>query len=368
LLLALIGLPLACSGARKEAQSPPLLATPVPDYRRTAETQYLPAMSPELAALVKSQTWFNELSKPGLDLIAEIQKCEKDAQRRGETGSVRSMLAFAAEQPWYSDGLDERETMALRGVFQAYGRSLADDNAPPVGTVLSTTLRSGLFEVLDLPETGNMVLLVSAKDAALGRKALGLAVDATPKVEGILGKFPYSFLHIEVTDDLPEIYAGLSYNEFIALATDSVDARTTIHEITHSTLYGIFPTWFEEGLAHFVEHYLTDSLRAGVREYTDDLRLVRRDPRLDIRNRGATILDELAERAQGFLLLHGIFELHGIESFSNTIRLLRTKTFNDQDLVRMLVEHSPPEKQRAMSQIICERVVGTLRNYCAPAQ
>jgi hypothetical protein len=37
---------------------------------------------------------------------------------------VASLLQFATEQPWYQDGLDEREATALAGVLEA--RALLD--------------------------------------------------------------------------------------------------------------------------------------------------------------------------------------------------------------------------------------------------
>jgi hypothetical protein len=211
-----------------------------------------------------------------------------------------------------------------------------------------------------------MVLLVSAKESTVGAKALSMSVESLPKIEAIVGAFPYRFLHVQVIELLP-YHAGVSYNEFIGLSPNWVDPGTVAHEITHSTLYGIFPLWFEEGLAHFIEYYLTGTLDAGVREHTADLRSIGRDARLDLRKRQTyTDRDALAERWQGFLFLKGVFDIEGIEGLSKTIRALRTRTFTDQELVNRLVQEAPLEQQAKLSQLICERVIGTTRNFCVP--
>jgi hypothetical protein len=344
------------------------VATSVPDsqsLRATAEARYLPGMTSALASLVKVQPWYASLTPAQLELIAAIQKCERDALSRGEEASVPSMLEFASEQGWYTDGLDDREAQALAGIFAAYARSLTDDNAPPIGAVLASTLRSGLFDVLDLAETGRMVVVVSSDDQELGREALRLTLEGLPKVEKLVGKYPYNFLHVQVTPDLPLYLAGVSYNEFIALSDIAVDPGTVIHEITHSTMYGIFPIWFEEGMAHFLEFYLTESLDEGVRLYQGQLMQMRRDFRLDLRpNRPNTTVDYLAERARGFLFLRGVYEIRGIEGFSAMIRELRTRTFGDQDLLRAIVQQGPPELGPQLTAFVCQNVTGTTRNYC----
>lgn len=323
-------------------------------------------MSKRLADEVRGQAWFADLTQARLDLIAAIEECEHASQIRGETKSVADILEFASEQPWYADGLNEIEATELRGVFYAYAQSLRDQNAPPIGPELSKTIQYRLEDVLNLPESGQMVLLVSAENPDVGREALSQAAAALPRVEKIVGKFPYDFLYISVTD-LPEIYAGLSYDQFIAIAPNSVDAPTVIHEITHSTLYGIFPTWFEEGFAHFVEYFLTSGLDAGAKYFDDELAQIKADTKLYIGpNARYDFADYVAERAQGFLFLKGFYDITGIDAVSATIRSLRTRTFNDQDLIRTLIQNSPADKQQALRQFVCNDVRGTTHDYCTP--
>jgi hypothetical protein len=360
---------LAACGGDAEPPSPPgskqAEAVTSASPKQQAEASLLPGMSAPLADAVRRQAWFQELSPAGYALVEAVQKCERAAQARGERDSVVAILEYAAEQPWYGDGLDDTEAAALRGVFFAYAESLSDTWAPQIGTVLATTIEHQLVEVMELPESGELLLLVSADDPSNGRRALSLARDALPDIEQLVGRFPYAFLHITVTE-LPELFAGLSYDEFIALAPDSVDAPTVIHEITHSTLYGIFPLWFEEGFAHFMEYYLTDALSEGTAYFKNGLRYLGYDERLDVRPNGAYSLgDELAERAQGFLFVKGLFEINGMVTINETIRSLRTKSFSDQDLIKTLVQNSPPNLRTELRAYVCKNVRGTTHNYCS---
>jgi hypothetical protein len=207
--------------------------------------------------------------------------------------------------------------------------------------------------------------MVTATDVALGRQALEIATNALPEVEVLVGAFPYTFLYIIVTDELPEIYAGVSYDEFIALALDAVDGPTIVHEIGHSTLYGIFPTWFEEGFAHFLEYYLTSSLEEGVAYFSEELVYLEREPYLDLRPRNIYAFEDyVAERAQGFLFLEGVYEIRGIEGMASVVRSFRSQTFNDQDLLRAIVEQGGSDERRALRQLVCDQVLGARRNYC----
>ncbi len=377
LAAGLLGLTLvlaACAGGKAQPagqqrdsgiESPPATATSVARaLRAKAESQVLPRLNPGLAELVTAQPWYTELTQPEYDLLEAIRDSELSAKRKGEEDSIPEIIVFAAEQPWYRDGLDEGEVQGLTGLLLAYAESLSDHRAPAIGPVLSTTLRSALFETVHLAESGDVVLLVAAEDAELGAEALSLAVSGLPLVEAITGPFPYRFLFIEMTDKLPELYAGLSYDEFIALSTNYVDAATVVHELTHSTMYGLFPIWFEEGFAHFLELYLTDSLEAGVAGYKAELASLDKDPRLDLTIFRLNSLDDvLAERAQGLLFLNGLYEIEGIEGLSRMVRTLRTKTYNDQSLLRAIVAQGSAHNQEQISVLICEGVIG-VRSGC----
>jgi hypothetical protein len=218
---------------------------------------------------------------------------------------------------------------------------------------------------MQLPESGEMVLMVSADNPAQGAGVLDRAAHYLPEIERIVGKFPYTFLHLAVTD-LPEFYAGVSYDEFIGISPDYDDDATIVHELTHSTLYGIFPTWFEEGFAYFMEHYMTDSIALGVTAFKRDLAAARIEPKVRVGTARGFGPDYALDSATGFLFMNAMYEANGIEAIAETIRSLRTKTFNDQDLIRILVSTGSPDQQAIVKRVVCENVIGTTRNYCTP--
>jgi hypothetical protein len=328
------------------------------------EARYLGNLSEGLAGTIRAQPWFSAMAPEHVSLIAAILATERAAGPRGERESVAAAFEFATQQPWYTDGFDASEAVDLRGVFQTYTVSLEDWRAPQIGPVLASTIAHELMASVDLPESGTVVVLVSSEDAALGRTALDLAVQWLPDVEAVTGAFPYSFLHISVTE-LYELYAGLSYDEFISLAPDSVTEDVVIHELTHSTLYGIFPTWFEEGFAHFMEYYLTDTLDEGEAYFRDQLAELEAEPVLNIGPKpGYDFYAYVVDRATGFLFVKGLYQLNGIDGVVDTIRSLRTKTFTDQDLLKRLIATDDPARREALEDFVCRNVIGTTRNYC----
>jgi hypothetical protein len=331
-----------------------------------AEAQYLTHMSVELNELVRQQTWFEALSQDHLDLVAAILRTERAAKAKGEEHSVHEMLSFASEQGWYGDGLDQGEARGLRGAFEAYEKSLTTKYAPAIGPVLATTLEFGLFRATELPEGGEMIVVVSADDPAVGNTVLDKAIEWLPKIEAQVGAYPYAFLHLMVTD-LGELYAGLSYDEFIAIAPDYVDDRTIVHELTHSTMYGSFPTWFEEGFAYFMEGYMTDSSDDVLALFAEQLTLMGYDHKLYVGlYRDPSDAGWWAEQMQGFLFMTGVNQTNGIEALIGTVRQIRTKSLSDQELLRTFVSYGTPEEQKRMEAYFCENVIGTSRNYCPP--
>ncbi|HXH21444.1 MAG TPA: hypothetical protein VNN10_05400 [Dehalococcoidia bacterium] len=331
---------------------------------KQAEAQFVPRMSQPLADLVRAQPWYQELTPEKLDLLSWLLKCEQAARAQGEQRSVSDLFQFATEQAWYLDGLDDYEAKGLRGVVQAYERSLTTQKAPLVGASAASTLRHRLFDAALLPESGEVMVIAAAKDPALGRKALDIAVANLPRVEGMVGKYPYAFLYIEVTPEIEDYYEGASFkNEFLLVAPGSVTPGVLVHELTHATVYGLFPIWFEEGLAYVTHEYLTGDLSSFIRGVarTAPARAVW----LDVYNYGYYTTGQwVLEQAGGLLLLNAIFETVGPEAFSNTVKALRTKTYNDNELLARILELAPEDKQPAIRKLYCDRVVGTTRNYC----
>jgi hypothetical protein len=360
-----------CSGGE---ETPPLVPTNAPlaptpnatqqarQLQDTAEGKYLVNMSDELNELVRAQPWFASLTQDHVDLIAAILRTERAAKAKGEADSLLQMVTYASEQGWYNDGLDVEEARGLRGAFQAYEKSLTNKYGPAIGPVLSTTLEFGLFQAIELPEGGEMIVVVSADDPEVGQTVVDKAIEWLPQIEALVGAYPYSFLHLMVTD-IGEFYAGLSYDEFIALSPEYVDDATIVHELTHSTMYGSFPTWFEEGFAYFVGYYMTGELEENVQLAKDALGDTRLfvGPYRDVSDAGF-----FREQIEGMLFMNAVYEMNGIDSLIDSVRQIRTKSLSDQELLRIFVAHGPSEEQQRMEAYFCENVVGTSRNYCPP--
>jgi hypothetical protein len=365
----------ACGGGGQEAAPkvpPSAPLAPTPNATETAralidtvESKYMANMSLELHELVREQAWFADLTQDHADLIAAIQSTERAAKAKGEEDSVYDMLSFASEQEWYGDGLDTGEARGLRGAFNAYEESLTSRYAPTIGPVLATTLEFGLFEAIDLA-AGELIVVVSADDPEVGRAVLEKSLVWLPQIEALVGAYPYHFLHLMVTD-LGELFAGLSYDPFIALSPEYVDDETIVHELTHSTMYGSYPIWFEEGFAHFVEYYMTESLEDGIAQFEGDLAYLGYDTALYVgAYRDPSEAGYFAERMQGFLFMNGVYELNGLDALIGTIQEIRTKSLNDQELLRVFVGYGTREQRQAMEEYFCDSVVGTSRNYCPP--
>jgi hypothetical protein len=358
---------LSCKG---KVQTTGPVATPNPTQQAriltdTAEAKYLALMSAELGKLVREQAWFKQLTQAHVDLIASMMKTERAAKAKGNELVVRDLINYAAEQSWYSDGLDEAEARGLTGVFEAYEESNANRNAPDITSILPQALQWGTFSAVDLPKGGEMHVVVSAENAEAAQAVLDLAVPALPQIEGMVGAYPYKFLHLMVSD-LGQYLAGLSYDQFIIVAPNSINRATVVHELTHSTMYGKFPVWFEEGFAHFMEYYLTDALDAGVRDFTYVLRTVGApDTALYVGPyKDGSLAGYLAERAQGFLFMKAVYDMRGIEGLTAILAKLRTQTLTDQELLREFGQFGTADEQRAMAEYMCKNVVGSARNYC----
>jgi hypothetical protein len=190
-------------------------------------------------------------------------------------------------------------------------------------------------------------------------------VENLPRVETSVGKYPYPFVYIWVTSLGVEGLLGANRNEFVWIGEDAVETNTIAHELTHATLYGNFPLWFEEGVAYYVGSYANNELSV---QQQDSLRVIAatgRPRKLDL---GAKFDHSdrgyFASISQGFLFFQGLVDIQGLEGLGQVIRSLRSKTYNnDNELLRAIVTNSPADKQQAVQQYLCGAVIG-LRSGC----
>ncbi len=111
---------------------------------------------------------------------------------------------------------------------------------------------------------------------------------------------------------------------------------------------------------------MTDTLPKGVSTFKGELALAKIEPKVRIGTSRGFGANYGLDSATGFLFMNALYEANGIESVAATIRSLRTKTFNDQDLIRILVASGSPEQQTVVKQVVCNHVLGATRNYCVP--
>jgi hypothetical protein len=339
----------------------------VVDLKKTAEQKLFPAMKPELIDFVRGQEFFAEVTPAEYTMLETLRDTGRAAEKYGKDADFMSNLHLATEQWWYTDGFDDNEAKALTALFRAYQSSLSDRYIINIGDLMPSSLRGNYFHVLQLPESGEVTIVLAADPEyeALAPEALRLAVDNLPRVESIVGKFPYPFLYIYLTDLGDDGLLGLNRNEFIEINRTAVDVNTISHEMTHATVYGNFPTWFEEGFAYFVGNYAANELAVIERDALAAIAVTRRPRQLDLRAKfDHSAAGYFSTISQGFLFFKGYSDIVGLDAMGQTIRALRGKTYtNDNELLRAIVTNSPPDKQQAVQTYLCGAVVG-LRSGC----
>jgi hypothetical protein len=337
------------------------------DLHKQAEQRLFPAMKPALVDFIRAQDFFAEVTPAEYTMLETFRDTGKAAEKYGTEALFMDTLRLATEQSWYTDGFDDNEAKALTAMFRAYQQSLADRGVPNIGPLMASSLRGNYFYVLQLPESGEVTIVLATDPEYDGqaRAALQLAVDNLPRVESIVGKFPYPFLHVYITDLGDDGLLGLNRNEFIWINRTAVDTNTMAHEMTHATVYGNFPTWFEEGFAYFVGNYADNALQQQEKDSLAVIALARRPRQLDLTAKfDHSAAGYFSTISQGFLFFKGYSDIVGLEAMGQTIRALRGKTYtNDNELLRAIVTNSPPDKQQQVQTYFCGAVLG-LRSGC----
>lgn len=274
-------------------------------------------------------------------------------------------LRLAAGQAWIADGLDDDEAKALTALYRAYQSSLADRHLPDIGEQLSSSIRGNYFRTVQLPESGEVTIVLAADNERLANAALSLAMENLPKVEALIGPFPYPYVYIQVTSLGDSGVLGLNRNEFVFIGENAVETNTVAHELAHAALYGIFPIWFEEGLAYYTGAWAADEIRQQEQQALRTIAATRRPRQLDLRAKfDHSDAGYFSTISQGFLFFQGLVDIQGLDGLGQVVRSLRSKTFaNDNELLRQMVANSAPDKQQAVQEYLCRAVIG-LRSGC----
>lgn len=334
------------------------------DLKKSAEARILPGLQPTMQEWVRTQEFYAELSQPEFDMLDTLRTTERISIKHGAETRLMDTLKLVIDQPWVQDGFNDDEAKNVNGLLLAYEQSLEDPYAPDIGPIMESTIRANLMQTLSLPETGSVTVLVGTDYPELGQPAFQLMLTELPKIEALVGKYPYPFLYVWVTD-LGDYIAGISRDEFIGLSPDYVEAETVAHEITHATLYGLFPTWFEEGFAYFMEAYATEAIGTKAAFHKENLAAQRTTQKLDLKGKfDHERRSYTATLSQGFLFFNGLHDIEGIDGLGRIVRALRSKTYtNDNELIRAIVANSTPENQQRVQEYLCATVIG-LRSGC----
>lgn len=341
----------------------------VVDLRKTAEQRLFPAMKPALVEFIRNQEFFAEVTPVEYTMLETFRDTGKTAEKFGTETVFMDTLRLATEQTWYTDGFDDNEAKHMTALFRAYQSSLTIRKLgkfDQIGSQMASSIRGNYFYVTNLPEHGEVTVIVTAdpKYESMARNTLMMAVDNLPKVEAIVGEFPFDFVHIRITD-LEDGVGGTELKEFVILSPKYITTEVVSHELTHATLHGVFPVWFEEGLAYFVGRTMEGSSERYEAEYVALLNSVRLPRKLDLSLKfDHSSFGYSSALIQGFLFFKGLNDLIGPDQLGVLLRALRGKTFaNENELFRAIVTNSQPDKQQAVQAYLCGAVLG-LRSGC----
>ena len=57
-------------------------------------------------------------------------------------------------------------------------------------------------------------------------------------------------------------------------------------------------------------------------------------------------------------------DIEGLDGLTKTVKALRTKTYNDNELLAAIMQLAPDNLQTQLRKLYCDRIVGSTRNYC----
>src|SRR5262249_20199381 len=151
-----------------------------------------------------------------------------------------------------------------------------------------------------------IIVSADAKYESMIPAVLQSAVASLPRVEEIVGEYPYDFAHFYITD-LPVGMGGGHTNGFIWISSNDFNNEIVAHELTHATLYGIFPKWFEEGVAYYVGAYSSGALQSAEALALSDIAYLKAQRKLDLNAKyeHSYLVAYFSNIRQGFLFFKG---------------------------------------------------------------
>lgn len=272
-----------------------------------------------------------------------------------------TVRGYIEKQPWYLDGINEREFQLLKFLGDANKSTGRDRRLPlvivPEGSSVRyigfdvdrqmRVLENGLYDYVQLQ--GKEILLVISSINPLQRSqaegTINMAKKYSPQVDAFVGgRYSFYFLHVEI-----ETSANFNYssgaNIFLrrGFATRS---KSFAHENVHNYQNYRYPKWYKEGIADLIAIHLTgDSVQAYGQFFTGEkIRLEASEGN--------------AQAASGYVFLKEVFDVIGPDVMSAATNEIFTDTKSGQQVLDIILKHTADEKKGSVKAIYAKWVEG----------
>lgn len=338
-----------------------------------SDTEFIASLFDEpTASFLLNQPWIDDGTPETFSLVSTLRTAEGTFSGLGYpygTGAFSQFVTSLTDISWYADGLDKREKLILKAVFETmnFGLSPRSDLKHPDSdwiVRMHDTLKNELYTWVSLPQSGDKPLIAASKDPDLARRALTLAATYMPDIEAFFGPFKQDYLFFFVTDDSPNCGQTRGSEAFILLQPDCVFPLVVAHETVHTFTEAPLPGWYSEGIAEFVSARLTADIDVVYRYLTSYLAREGKS-KFHLDNLLEAVDDQ--ERFGGMLFLKDVADLIGYTALSEVCQetnkmaerlgmnlLLRGHGTEIFDVIR---SQTPADKKQALEDLIAARTL-----------
>ncbi len=273
---------------------------------------------------------------------------------------------YVLGQPWFQDGVDEREFLLL-GFLGDANKSVGIDRRLPSVFVSGgmyrgfdsdrqkRVLENGLYDYVQL-QKGEVLVVISSDDPQLQRSGaegtISMAKRYLPQVDDFVGgRYPYNYLHVQIDN----IIGGSNYSNGSSIFLLRGDARPTraksfSHEIVHSYQFS-YPVWFKEGIADLIAISITgDNTPSCGTVPISKINLEYNQSSSDSRY--------CLEAGNGYRFLLDVINLIDHNNKSAIIKDIFTSTKTGQQILDMILKNTPDGKKDAVKGIFAKWVEG----------
>jgi hypothetical protein len=212
----------------------------------------------------------------------------------------------------------------------------------------ASILDKGLYEFSELPETGEVAVVIAGGDEATARAALRLVIANMPIVETFAGPYDSRGLLIDLRPGIVTNCHSISVLDIprVNLASQGcVSQMVVTHELTHAFVDTRSPTWFTEGIAEMLTFELTGR-RSGYQGYKG---IINTDRRV---NSSLNSPDYISQSSLGADFLIQVYKMLGRDNASAFVRKLAHRTVTGHEILDAVREQTPPEQKAALETLI----------------